>query len=311
MTDPLVLSNVASFADPPSGVLEIDGSVNLVGPAPQYLINGVPIGGGGGGVASLNGLQGALNLLAGSNVTITPSGQNITISASGGGGTPAGNPGDIQFNNYPSFGGEDRLFWDVSLGMLLVTGSINISGQFLINGVPIGGGGQAQTPWAQNVDAASHSLSNVLALGVRMAPRAGYALDVTGICSFGGGYVTIAGAGGNVLSVSGGNVNVDTMTGNAITAAVSATVGGAALTTATRINWITNSTTWKIEASGSATATPGELAIVNGGYINISLRGSGQNPTIALPWLRTTAPAAGSKELWCDTANGNVVKFGV
>lgn len=38
------------------------------------------------GVVSLNNISGAVNLVAGSNVTITPSGKNITISASGGGG---------------------------------------------------------------------------------------------------------------------------------------------------------------------------------------------------------------------------------
>ncbi|BCW92872.1 MAG: hypothetical protein KatS3mg007_0766 [Thermoanaerobaculum sp.] len=41
-------------------------------------------------VKSLNGLTGSVNLVAGSNVSITPSGQNITISA-----TPGGGGGDI------------------------------------------------------------------------------------------------------------------------------------------------------------------------------------------------------------------------
>jgi hypothetical protein len=36
-----------------------------------------------GGVSSLNSLSGALNLVAGSNITITPSGSNITIASSG------------------------------------------------------------------------------------------------------------------------------------------------------------------------------------------------------------------------------------
>lgn len=40
----------------------------------------------GSGISSLNGLTGALTLVAGSNVTITPSGTTITIAASGGGG---------------------------------------------------------------------------------------------------------------------------------------------------------------------------------------------------------------------------------
>jgi hypothetical protein len=43
-------------------------------------------GGGSPGVASLNGLTGALTLAAGSNITITPSGSQITIAAAGSGG---------------------------------------------------------------------------------------------------------------------------------------------------------------------------------------------------------------------------------
>ena len=42
-------------------------------------------GGGGDGVSSINGLTGAVDLLAGSNITLTPSGNNITIAATGGG----------------------------------------------------------------------------------------------------------------------------------------------------------------------------------------------------------------------------------
>lgn len=43
-------------------------------------------GSGGSGVSSLNSLTGALTLVAGSGITITPSGSNITIAATGGGG---------------------------------------------------------------------------------------------------------------------------------------------------------------------------------------------------------------------------------
>jgi len=42
--------------------------------------------GGGAGVTSLNSLTGALTLVPGSNITITPSGSNITIASTGGGG---------------------------------------------------------------------------------------------------------------------------------------------------------------------------------------------------------------------------------
>lgn len=40
-------------------------------------------GGSGGGVSSLNSLTGAVTLVAGTNITLTPSGQNITIAVSG------------------------------------------------------------------------------------------------------------------------------------------------------------------------------------------------------------------------------------
>lgn len=43
-------------------------------------------GGGGGGVTSLNSLTGALTLVAGSGISITPAGSNITIASTGGGG---------------------------------------------------------------------------------------------------------------------------------------------------------------------------------------------------------------------------------
>ena len=42
-------------------------------------------GGGSAGVSSVNNVTGAVNLVAGSHVSITPSGQNITIAATGGG----------------------------------------------------------------------------------------------------------------------------------------------------------------------------------------------------------------------------------
>jgi hypothetical protein len=59
-------------------------------------------GGGQTGVASLNGLTGALTLAAGSNVSITPSGSQITISATGNGG---GGGLALPFNGTVSAGG--------------------------------------------------------------------------------------------------------------------------------------------------------------------------------------------------------------
>lgn len=53
-----------------------------------------------GGVSSLNGETGAVNIVAGSGITVTPSGQNITIAATGGGGanTSLSNLSAVAFN---------------------------------------------------------------------------------------------------------------------------------------------------------------------------------------------------------------------
>ena len=60
---------------------------------------------GGNGVPSINGIIDAVTLAAGSNVTITPSGSTLTIaSTGGGGGSPAGIDGQIQYNDSGAFG---------------------------------------------------------------------------------------------------------------------------------------------------------------------------------------------------------------
>src|SRR5271165_5983685 len=53
----------------------------------QYTHYPVQGGGGSSGVSSLNSLTGALSLIAGSGITITPLGSNITIATTGGSGT--------------------------------------------------------------------------------------------------------------------------------------------------------------------------------------------------------------------------------
>jgi len=56
-------------------------------------------------VTMLNGLQNSIDIVAGTNITITPVGNNIRIDATGGGGTPGGVSGNIQYNNAGAFGG--------------------------------------------------------------------------------------------------------------------------------------------------------------------------------------------------------------
>lgn len=70
-----------------------------------------------GGVSSLNSLTGALSLVAGSGITVTPSGSNITIAASGGGGASiggavtGGTAGSLLFVNPSAILDQDNSFF--------------------------------------------------------------------------------------------------------------------------------------------------------------------------------------------------------
>lgn len=62
-------------------------------------------------------------LTAGSNVTITPSDAGIEIAATGGGGgSPGGSSGSVQYNSAGSFGGDSNLVWDATNQSLTVIG---------------------------------------------------------------------------------------------------------------------------------------------------------------------------------------------
>lgn len=69
-----------------SGAPKIVAGANVtVTPSGSNITISATGGGGSAGVSSVNNVTGAVNLVAGSNVTITPSGQNITIASTGGG----------------------------------------------------------------------------------------------------------------------------------------------------------------------------------------------------------------------------------
>lgn len=68
-----------------SGAPKIVAGANVtVTPSGSNITISATGGGGSAGVSSVNNVTGAVNLVAGSNVSITPSGQNITIAASAG-----------------------------------------------------------------------------------------------------------------------------------------------------------------------------------------------------------------------------------
>lgn len=89
-------------------------------------------GGSGGGVTTIDGISGAVTLVAGSGISITdntPSAGDITITATGGGGTPGGSNTDVQFNNSGAFGGDTNFTYDGTNLTVpnIITPSINIA----------------------------------------------------------------------------------------------------------------------------------------------------------------------------------------
>lgn len=83
-----------------------------------------------------------------------------------------------------------------------VSGDVNVTGAFRVNGVALATGGQPQTPWAQNINGAFYQLQNAGAIGVGVTPQV--SLDVSGwIRSTGYQPVPSTGKGVNVFYHTG------------------------------------------------------------------------------------------------------------
>lgn len=73
-------------------------------------------------------------LLAGPNITINYQSNGIAITGStAGSGTPGGSNSQIQFNSASLFSGSSNLSFDYTNNNLLLTGSLSISGSFLLD----------------------------------------------------------------------------------------------------------------------------------------------------------------------------------
>lgn len=135
------------------------GSINVFVNAPAHLL--IDINGyyrNAGVVTTVNGLSGAVTLAAGSNVTVTPSGQTLTIASTGGGAAAAwsltGNAGTALGTNFlgTTDGQSLELRVNAQRKLLLDTAG-NIVGGASTNhpnpgafGGVVGGGGDAASP---------------------------------------------------------------------------------------------------------------------------------------------------------------------
>lgn len=110
--DDIVKRSVDELKKQPINFKDIKGTEKLI----EFLkLGGFRGGGGSGGSGTsillqtdgiANGSQTILNLIAGTNIILTDNGVGgVTIDSSGGGGTPGGSSGALQYNNAGAFGG--------------------------------------------------------------------------------------------------------------------------------------------------------------------------------------------------------------
>jgi len=200
-----------------------------------------PVGGGSGGVSTLNGLSGPLTILPGANVTVTPFGNTITIASSGGGGgSPSAPINSIQFNDAGSFGGSAKLTFDNSdadLFQLLIADSVSGLGAGLtlaslsstysrieLEGTP----GNANLQIRASADTTDIAISSIAQLALQAGPQT-WAFNTDGsltvpgsINSNTGTFIISANAGPLNLISQTSDVNITSTVGDVI---VSPTTG--------------------------------------------------------------------------------------
>jgi hypothetical protein len=208
---------------------------------------------------------------------------------------------------------------------LTVSGDINCSGQILINGVPIGGGG-SQTPWTSDIDAAGYGLYNVGDISAGSWP--GFQrlrIDGLPLVLNGAGWGSVEIVGDIVLGAWNKETpNITSATENIqITAPQGVGIGGTPQPDSQLIVWGRTQSLGIIVGSGGAliygntSFVLGNVGIDNWaptfkldivGDCNIT----GQYRINGVPLLSnlpSADPGAGSKQLWYDPADGNRVKY--
>ena len=168
---------------------------------------------GGSGVVSLNTLVGDLTLVAGTGITITPSGTDITIASTGGGGGSG---------TVTSVGGTGTVSGITLSGTVTTSGNLSLGGALSLTSINITDG-LGFTPYnATNPDGYTSNLGVVTTLTTTGS---------SGEATLSGGTLNIpqysGGGSGTVTSVdTAGTVNGLTLTGGLITSTGTVTLGG-------------------------------------------------------------------------------------
>lgn len=230
------------------------------------------------------GTRPAINLIAGTNVTLTISDDpannrvNVTIDATSGGGTPAGSDTQIQYNNSGAFGASSKLTWDnVAITMSLGDAGDTSYLSTLSGGTGVNGG----SLYVKTGDGTTNAAGDLFFTAGNSVDGNGGAISVSsgnstnangGNFNFTAGYSETAGNGGNLEIYGGYSEN-----GNAGNVRI---FGGDG-------NDGTPGNIYLQPGMESATATNGYLILVN------------------LPTSDPGIPGA----VWCDTGAGNVLKM--
>jgi len=163
-----------------------------------------------------NGNQSLLNLVEGTNITLTDNGTgSVTIDATGGGGTPGGTNRQIQFNNSSAFGGAKLDYARSTVGEIYFNAD-TYADEFYIKGAPSNG----DTTTSGNIYLDSGLVRGVISSVAIDTDGTGYTVNdvITIVDSFGVG----SGATYRVDSIGGGG---EVLTGTLLTGGTNYSIG--------------------------------------------------------------------------------------